>query len=538
VQQTALLCFRDVHVDYLSLFSFVAATGCAQTLDCIDPDVATTTPPPSTPTPAPAPAPPSAPSPSPSPTGLLPPPYRTEPFVIEDVNAPFTIEFEGGSLVLPAGALSEPTTVIISIYLLADLQDPPYSDTLAPSRRSALSDSAVERRDGHPGTRRIAGNMIGLAPEGLKLNNGAVLTLPCRVAKAESEMYEVNRLEFPTNSTAKWTPIRPSKEIGTNAVSATITVLSNYAPLVGPRPPTSGGEDLAGLAALVIIPLGVLAVYLYRKAQQEQQSKASTQSKGEFTGALVPSTNQQVTGMQAGWSSCKGCGNPVKETWPRCPGCKTPVSSAGRAAPAQSQALTKSEFQPCTGCGNPVKASWKRCPSCHTGVAGGTSAAALPASAPGAALATPPPGWVSCPGCTKPIKATWPRCPGCQHVLQKDKAATPAPVRTAQPSTVQPPAAGVKQPGWKECPGCKKPVRESWPKCPACQAPIKGGAPAAKASVEASVVSVQQPKNLGSAASDLMKASGFDATCANPVCGAPVKRVWKRCPSCKTPIVK
>ena len=52
--QTALLCFRDVHVDYLSLsFLLSAATSCPQTLDCIDPGVATTTPPPSTPTPAP-----------------------------------------------------------------------------------------------------------------------------------------------------------------------------------------------------------------------------------------------------------------------------------------------------------------------------------------------------------------------------------------------------------------------------------------------------------------------------------------------------
>ena len=59
---------------------------------------------------------------------------------------------------------------------------------------------------------------------------------------------------------------------------------------------------------------------------------------------------------------------------------------------------------------------------------------------------------------------------------------------TAQPSAVRSAAAWrAKQPGWRECPSCMRPVRAFWPRCPACHAPFEGGAPVAKASAEASV---------------------------------------------------
>lgn len=460
-----------------------------------------------TPSATPSPVVPVPPSP-PSPPGSGPigpiagvKPTEVKTLVIDDVTIPYAVAFSGGSLDLPANALSAPVTLVLSVYRISDL---PAAWT--PGRRRAAT------------AKRLAGGFVVIEPKGTAVK-GASLALSVNYPKTDDERYAVNRVIIDPKTYISLS----SREIGSpvTQVNAKISVFDAYASVMEPK--GSANRGLWWLLLLLLLIPAAAAWYYYPK-----YLAAGTETKqSDFTGALalVPST---ATSMQPGWSSCKGCGNPVKESWPRCPGCKTQVSAtSAAAATSKSMALAKTDFQECRGCSNPVKSTWSRCPTCQTSL-GGTARSVAPSAAPKI-----PPGWAACPSCQKPVKSTWVRCPGCQRPGSTAVVAPSAvPQPTPNPSVA---SAAPLQPGWKGCPSCKKPVRDAWPRCPA---PIKG-ADANKSTVEASVISYKPPTpNTTTAASSLMQASGFQTSCTNLACRAPVKMAWKRCPSCKTPIAK
>ncbi|EKX42758.1 hypothetical protein GUITHDRAFT_140920 [Guillardia theta CCMP2712] len=158
-----------------------------------------------------------------------------------------------------------------------------------------------------------------------------------------------------------------------------------------------------------------------------------------------------------------------------------------------------------------------------------TSAVALPES------------WINCSACNNPVKSTWPRCPNCRT----DIAQAPRPEGRDLVATlgydhpeISEAAAGVdsvsavsaqtlvEQQGFGGiCHQCSAPVKLSWPRCPGCKAKIqRPGETVESAPAQAFVSSMSQQ--------DVM---GFSAECVN--CKAPVKPTWKRCPTCRTPIM-
>jgi len=449
----------------------------------------------------------------------------------------------------------------------------------APSRRQARYDKW-----------RFAGTVVTLNPDGVKVRD-ALLTLTPHTDASIGKLKSNEKMEiFAWNVETQAWEYAPGSTANIGTVSATLSHFSAYVAVITelgdavtvPPPaeppideePKSRGMNGGEIAAAVIFPLLAVAAacyafywYQYKRDQKPRTSSPKPTIESEIgyddsaavparitvapaePAQAAPDTTPDTTPppaeqlqipavLQDEWYKCTGCESPIKSSWPRCPTCRT-TNKGGQPMQFTADAIATAEQNQSA----PVQgAGVRELPGAPKDAAqeNPKETVALAEAMPVTVVTPPPLGEAAsdkalqdftgvCPQCAAPVKGTWNKCPGCQVPLGTQEVTDPGVGEAKLPADL-----GAVPGFFGSCHQCAAPVKSGWKRCPGCKAKvIQPG----EQSLEVEKPPTYTPDGAASAIM-AVKTEEFTAECSNQDCRAPVKSVWKRCPTCKTPIAK